>query len=142
MTGLQSPSSQSQASTYGAWASALLLPAAAPTVVYKPAAGDDSHGHGEPGREVAAGPLEHDHGHRVVDRWLLEHVVVDPALVAAVVLYLTGLEVHLASRAVRFGDRERLRATRSGQHHHAEQHTTPGSQLCRALHSRSDPAAV
>ena len=36
MTGLKSPSSQRQASTSGAWASALLLPAAATTVVYTP----------------------------------------------------------------------------------------------------------
>jgi hypothetical protein len=36
MTGIQSPSSQSQGSTYGGWPSALLLPAAATTVVYTP----------------------------------------------------------------------------------------------------------
>lgn len=36
MTGIQSPSSHRQASTYGGWASALLLPAAATTVVYTP----------------------------------------------------------------------------------------------------------
>jgi hypothetical protein len=78
----------------------------------------------------------------VIDRWLLEHVVVDPALLPAVVLNLTGFEVDLASRAVRFGDRERLRATRGGQHHHGRQQPTPGSQPCRSVHSRSDPAAV
>ncbi len=36
MTGTQSPSSQRQGSTYGGWASAVLLPAAATTVVYAP----------------------------------------------------------------------------------------------------------
>jgi hypothetical protein len=36
MTGIQSPLSQRQGSTYGGWASALLLPAAATTVVYTP----------------------------------------------------------------------------------------------------------
>jgi hypothetical protein len=36
VTGIQSPSSQSQAPAYGGWASALLSPAAATTVVYTP----------------------------------------------------------------------------------------------------------
>ena len=36
MTGLESPSSQRQASASGAWASALLLPVAVTTVVYTP----------------------------------------------------------------------------------------------------------
>lgn len=36
MTGVQSPSSPSRAAAYSGWASALLLPAAATTVVYAP----------------------------------------------------------------------------------------------------------